>query len=82
MNFTLWVDNGVVSLADNDVEAGELQDICARVYDKKDKVWHGMRKVMHIFFDSLLEIILDFPIFSIKKEKKFTIHIIFKTSSH
>ena len=46
LNITVWKDSGVVFIADNDVKAGETEDICAKVYDKKKKEWHGNRTVL------------------------------------
>ena len=45
LNITVWKDSGVVFIADNDVKGGEAEDICAKVYDKKKKEWHGHRTV-------------------------------------
>ena len=46
LNITVWKDSGVVFMADNDVKAGEAEDIRAKVYDKKKKEWHGNRTVL------------------------------------
>ena len=48
LNITVWRDSGVVFIADNNVKAGGAQNICAKVHDKKKKIWHGQRTVPNL----------------------------------
>jgi len=46
LDIAIWKGSGVVLIADNDVKAGETEDICAKVYDKKKRKCHGHRRVL------------------------------------